>query len=343
MPPLADLLHTVLTVAQLFALRLAFVFVSVGSIFSAASLACALLIAALVTARKRRLRGRAVRLPVIVRALFPRGLWRRPSTRADLGFFLFNVLAAGGLTGWAIMSSQGVETAVAAGLAKLGAGSPFSDAPGWLAAGVTTIALFLAFELGYYVDHWLSHHVPALWALHRPHHTAQTLTPMTNFRVHPLESLIFLNIVAVTTGVTAALCSWAFASGGHEAALGGRNLIFLGLWFAFGHLQHSNLWITFPGVLGRWLISPAHHQLHHSIDPKHHGKNLGSFLSVFDWAFGTLHHPQREREPLVFGVEGEAERHHTIAGGLIDPVSEALATLRPAPRPPTYAPSLTRA
>ena len=343
MPLPADLLHTALAVVQLFGLRLAFVFVSIGSIFSAASLAAALLIAALVTARRRRMRGRAVRLSVIVRALFPRGLWRRPSTRADVGFFLFNVLLAGGLTGWAIASSQGVEAGVASGLAKLGAGAPLGGAPQWLAAAITTVALFLAFELGYYLDHWLSHHVPALWALHKPHHSAQTLTPLTNFRVHPLESLVFLNIVAVTTGGTAALCTWAFAGAGHEAALGGRNLIFLGLWFAFGHLQHSNLWITFPGPLGRWLISPAHHQLHHSIDLRHHGKNLGSFLSLFDWVFGTLHHPQREREPLIFGVEGEAERHHTIAGGLIDPVTEALATLRPAAAPQTYAPALTRA
>lgn len=343
MPPPADLIHTALAVLQLFALRLAVVFESIGSIFSAASLACALLMAALVTARRRRAKGRAVRLPVILRALFPRGLWRRPSTRADLGFFLFNVLLAGSLTGWAILSSKTVLGVVSGGLGAHPSPGVLSGAPGWLAGALTTLAVFFAFEFGYYLDHWLSHHVPALWEIHKPHHAAQTLTPVTNFRVHPLESLKFLNIVALTTGLAGGVCAWLFGTSGHAATLGGANAVFLGLWFAFGHLQHSNLWITFPGPLGRWLISPAHHQLHHSADPKHFGKNLGSFLSLFDRLFGTLHHPARERERLTFGVAGQAERVHTVSGGLVDPVVAAAGALRPARPTPDYAASPSRA
>ena len=325
-PP--DILQTVLAALQFIALKLAFVFVSVGSVFSVVSLVCALCIAALLTVRARRRRGRAIKARTVLRALFPRGLFARPSTRADLGFFLFNVMVAGTLTGWAILSSQSVGHWAAAGLSGVLGPAPLVHTPGWLAGTATTVALFLAFEAGYYLDHWLSHHVPALWALHKPHHAAQTLTPITNFRVHPLESLKFLNIVAVTTGTMAGLCAWAFRDG-HEAVVSGRNVIFLGLWLAFGHLQHSNLWITFPGVFGRVLVSPAHHQLHHSSDPNHFGRNLGSFLTVFDWMFGTLRQPARERETLVFGVDGDPARHHSVTGGLIDPIVEAVATLKP--------------
>lgn len=301
-------------------------FVSPGSLFSAASLLCALAVAVLVTAATRRRNGRRTPLRVLRRALFPRGLHRRPTTRADVGWFLFNVFAAGSLIGWAVLSQGAVAGWVRTACAG-GSVPPLLHAvPGWAAATATTAALFVAYEAGYYADHWLSHHVPCLWELHKPHHTAEALTPLTNYRTHPLESLLFLNILALTMGAAAGLCAALFGPG-REATVDGRNALFLAFWFTIGHLQHTRLWITFPGPLGRLFISPAHHQLHHSIDPRHHGKNLGSFLAVFDWMFGTLHRPAPTRERLTFGAEGDPGRHHGVAGGLLDPVAAAWRTL----------------
>ncbi len=75
----------------------------------------------------------------------------------------------------------------------------------------------------------------------------------------------------------------------------------------WGHLRHSHLWITFQGVAGKLFQSPAHHQVHHSTDPRHFDKNLGFALAVWDWAFGTLHVPSRQREVSEYGV-GERPR-----------------------------------
>ncbi len=36
------------------------------------------------------------------------------------------------------------------------------------------------------------------------------------------------------------------------------------------------------------IYSPAHHQIHHSTNPDHFGKNLGAFLTLWDWA---VRHP----------------------------------------------------
>ncbi|MDR8031975.1 sterol desaturase family protein, partial [Burkholderia cenocepacia] len=53
---------------------------------------------------------------------------------------------------------------------------------------------FLALDCsGYWVHRWC-HEVPVLWPLHKPHHTAETLTPWTLFRQHPIE-LFFLNTI----------------------------------------------------------------------------------------------------------------------------------------------------
>ena len=309
-------------------------FLALGSAFSIVSLACAVVVSIGVLTWERLRRQRGVRWRVVLRALKPRRLGH-PSHVADLGFFLFNILMAGTLFGWALLSANAVAHACTTALRNVLATAPLRGASPWIAGPAVTLMLFTAYEFGYYVDHWLSHRVPTLWAIHKPHHAAETLTPLTVFRVHPLESLKLMNILAVVVGATAGACEALFGPG-REATLGGRNMLFLALWMAIGHLQHSNLWLTIPGPLGRVLISPAHHQLHHSADPRHFGKNLGNFLSVFDRLFGTLREPGRDREPLTFGVKDGCPRPHSVTACLIRPLIEAGASLRPpgAPSPP---------
>jgi hypothetical protein len=99
--------------------------------------------------------------------------------------------------------------------------------------------------------------------------------------------------------------------------------------YLYVHLQHSQLWISFTGWLGHLFMSPAHHQIHHSRNPAHFNKNLGSCLALWDWMFGTLYMSRRaERERLEFGVEPDREHAHTIRGELIAPFVRAAQMLK---------------
>ena len=51
------------------------------------------------------------------------------------------------------------------------------------------------------------------------------------------------------------------------------------------------------------LISPYQHQIHHSDNPKHFNKNMGSKLAIWDWMFGTLvlSKSASKMTPLFFG------------------------------------------
>jgi hypothetical protein len=82
------------------------------------------------------------------------------------------------------------------------------------------------------------------------------------------------------------------------------------------------MWIAFRGVLGRIFVSPAHHQVHHSANPRHFNKNFGSCLALWDWMFGTLYVPAKKREPIAFGVPGRTDAH-TVKGELVDPLVKA--------------------
>jgi hypothetical protein len=64
-----------------------------------------------------------------------------------------------------------------------------------------TLAGFLAYEIAYYIDRYLMHKAPVLWEFHTTHHTAEVLTPLTAFRVHPMDTLIFVNITAIAASV----------------------------------------------------------------------------------------------------------------------------------------------
>jgi sterol desaturase/sphingolipid hydroxylase (fatty acid hydroxylase superfamily) len=54
-------------------------------------------------------------------------------------------------------------------------------------------------------------------------------------------------------------------------------------------------------VLGHVLVSPAHHQVHHSTARRHWDKNLGGIFALWDWLAGTLYVPRRD-EIVAFGL-----------------------------------------
>ena len=294
-------------------------FLRPGSSISLASLACAFVIAAGYVAVRRRRRGKTANLRLILRALLPRRFIASPSGRADIGFFLFNTFAAGVLFGWAIVSTHAVSVFVHDGLTRLVGDSLPPPISPWAASVQMTVVLFLAYELGYWVDHWLKHRIPLLWEFHRVHHTAAHLSPLTNFRVHPVDSILFLNSLALFIGAAHGAMTWGMGRAEQAILLSGTNVLTLVFLFLLVHLQHSHIWIATRGALGRLIQSPAHHQLHHSTNPAHFNTNFGGSLAVFDWLFGTLLIPAAEPQRLTFGADTEGERPHSMEGVVLTP------------------------
>jgi sterol desaturase/sphingolipid hydroxylase (fatty acid hydroxylase superfamily) len=305
--------------------QLAKVFLAAGSLFSLTSLVAALVIAALMLVQRRRSQKRPLRLRTIVRGLFPGWLVRSASFHADVAYFYFHVFVYGLIFGWAVVSYKLLSTLVVEGLvAVFGAAQP-TTWPDLAARTVITLALFLAYEFGYWVDHYLKHRVPALWELHKVHHSATVLTPLTGFRLHPLDALTFTNILALSLGVANGVANYAFGKTTYAFTIGDTNLILVLFVHLYVHFQHTHLWIAFTGLAGRVFLSPAHHQIHHSNNPAHFDKNLGSCLAIYDWLFGTLYVPAKEPEPLTFGVKaGEADMH-SFGELAVAPVQRAAA------------------
>lgn len=301
---------------------------SPGSTLSLAALAITLLVAAhwAVPAGRARL----PRLRVWRRALFPRRLWRTASGRADIGWCLFGLFAYGLLFGWATLNSAPIADAVTQGLTGLLGDATPRALPGGLAMALLTPIFFLGYEFAYWLDHWLSHKIPFLWQFHRVHHSAESLSLLTNFRVHPVDSIVFAAITALVLGVARGVAAYALGPVS-DWQVGGTNALVLIFAVGLTHLQHSHLWITFGPRWGKWLLAPGHHQIHHSIDPAHHDRNFGSALAIFDRLAGTLVVPSERRQQLTFGVDLLDAKPHGVMAGLIMPCIRALAMLVPAP------------
>ena len=298
-----------------------------SSICSIYSLGFAIFIAFAWLAWRRRRRGRPVALRMLARAVFSRRVLMHRSTFADLAYCIIGLATLGGIIGWAVVSTSWISDGIAALLTSLLGPPRQPHAPDFALNAARTLLLFLAYELGFFIDHTLKHRVPALWELHKAHHSAEVLTPLVNFRVHPLDSLILANNLALIIGLGGGAAQYALGRKAVSFTLFDQNVLMLLYIYLTAQLQHSEIWIPFTGVWGRVFMSPAHHQLHHFADPAHFNCNMGASLAIWDWLMGSLRMPSLEPPRLSFGVTGHRRDPHGLMGLVVDPAVGAVATL----------------
>ena len=169
---------------------------------------------------------------------------------------------------------------------------PSESFPVWMVMLIFTTVLLVVDDFSRYLLHRLMHRVPLLWRFHKAHHSATNLTPMTVFRTHPLEGLVFTLRSAITQGFVISTFVYFFGEGVDLYTILGANL-FIFLFNVFGsNLRHSHIGIRYWKWLEYILISPAQHHLHHSISKRHYNKNYGATLAIWDWLFSSLHHSE---------------------------------------------------
>ena len=185
--------------------------------------------------------------------------------------------------------------------------------PGWSVVAGFTLASFLLDDLSRYLVHRMLHRWPVLWAFHRVHHSAETLTPITVFRTHPVEGVLFALRGALVQGTVIGGFVFCFGPAVDLVTVLGAN-VFLFLFNAAGaNLRHSHVWLSYGSWAECVVLSPAQHQIHHSTAPEHFDRNFGSVLAVWDLIGGTLYRP-RYRERICFGL---AEETGLAAHGLL--------------------------
>ncbi|WP_420585181.1 sterol desaturase family protein [Ruegeria sp.] len=269
--------------------------------------------------------------------LFPRKVWKHPSAWLDVRYFFFHMfighflmltlwagaaalgykLASGALTGHEVTNAQPLE--------------------GWQGVAVTVAFMFVLFLIldfiAFYI-HYLQHKVPLLWQFHKVHHSAEVMHPISNFREHPVDNLVYKALIGFGTGAVTGL---AFRILGYHPSmpvlLGVPVLMFMFNFFGY-NLRHSHIWLRWPGIWSKVFPSPAHHHVHHSCHPDHLDKNFAFMFPGWDVLFGTYVMPEDDRD-VKFGVTDKDKGHEldSCMKLYFVPFRDAWRLFRPARRP----------
>ena len=150
----------------------------------------------------------------------------------------------------------------------------------------------LLLDLWKYVEHRLIHGLSFLWRLHLVHHSDLDSDFTTTERHHPLEIVLsvagFLLLVYVAGIPPAAVAIYVPAA----------TVVAL--------FAHSNIKLParFERWLGRIIVTPAVHGVHHSARREETDSNFGMLLTVWDRLFGTWRESSAEQDRhRIIGLE----------------------------------------
>lgn len=192
---------------------------------------------------------------------------------------------------------------------------------------IFTILFAMAVDFGFYLHHLAFHKIPFLWEFHKIHHSAEVLSPLTDFRTHPVELLSYGIATGATLGFAQGLFTYWTSSQLDVVTIWGLNAVFFAYNLLGYALRHSHIWISYGPVLSKVFISPAQHQIHHSEARQHWDRNFGGAFALWDWMFGTLYVP-KEKEDLKFGIGQETSRYQNVKNLYLLPFKQNFARSR---------------
>jgi len=195
-------------------------------------------------------------------------------------------------------------------------------------------ALLLLQDLLFYWLHRVDHACRLFWAVHVTHHSAGEFNLTVGIRPSVFQPV------------------YRFAWFLPLAVLGFRPedvLLMYSVTQLYGVLVHTQ-YVGRLGFLEWFLCTPSHHRVHHGINPRYRGANLGMVFIVWDRLFGTFV-PETEavqyapagRPPAYNPVRVIFQEWRAIARDLRRPATPRAKLMylfgppgwRPAPAPPT--------
>ena len=156
--------------------------------------------------------------------------------------------------------------------------------PRWLVVGVTLVSMDGCNWLAHVADHRFT----SLWRVHALHHSQEELSVLTTFRTHPLVHTV--SFVAATVPVVVWMDGRSIAPG------------LVTLYLCLTALPHANVSWSF-GPLGKILVSPAYHRLHHAMD-RNGDVNFGIVFVCWDMLARRAVFPERGGTVCRIGIPG---------------------------------------
>ena len=166
---------------------------------------------------------------------------------------------------------------------------------------VQLVVLFIVRDFIHWNVHRLLHRVPALWELHKVHHSVEQLGFAAHLRFHWMENVVYNGLQYIPL---------AMIGFGIEEFF----IVYL-ITLVIGHANHSNIILPL-GPLRYLINNPQMHIWHHAKEwPKEYpyGINFGISLSLWDYLFKTASIPHDGRD-IVLGFPDVEQFPKTFVG-----------------------------
>ncbi|TMJ16700.1 MAG: sterol desaturase family protein [Alphaproteobacteria bacterium] len=146
---------------------------------------------------------------------------------------------------------------------------------------------FVLDDLCYYVFHRSAHRVRWFWASHVIHHSSERYNLSTALR-QTWTGFLSLNFVfrlpLFLIGFPPPLVFFC----------AGVNLV-------YQYWIHTELIGRMPGWFEAVMNTPAHHRVHHAVNPRYLDRNYAGVFIIWDRMFGTFE-PERDEDRPVYGI-----------------------------------------
>ena len=246
----------------------------------------------------------------LIKVNFSKKLWLHPSAKLDYYYFLISYFIKIFMIFPIVISAKSVALFIKKYL-YLNYGYIYIETLSYETILVLyTITLFIVSDFTRYWLHRFMHTIPFLWEFHKIHHSAKVLNPLTFYRVHPIENILFGFRYSLSIGFVTGVFLYFFGAKISIYEIIGANVFVFVFSLLGSNLRHSHIPLSYFEFLEKWFISPKQHQIHHS--RKYFNKNYGGYLSVWDRVFGSLL-TSANVKTLKFGLKKEQmENYNSI-------------------------------
>ena len=184
----------------------------------------------------------------LVEFLLPKDIYTHVSARVDVWLWVLERILR---PLWAVAIfatfAPWIEKFMISGLVtSFGASPGLESNMAWMV--LYSASILLCYDFFFYSIHYTMHKVPALWAIHKVHHSAEVLTPMTRTREHFIAGPIWAVGAVFGYAIPGAVFAWLFDGGITQATI--FNIGLFTILFGFnGNFRHYH--IAFRYQIGR--------------------------------------------------------------------------------------------
>jgi len=141
---------------------------------------------------------------------------------------------------------------------------------------------YIVWEFGHFLYHYWGHKVRLFWCLHSTHHAPEEMNLSVTYAHFFLEAP-YADVIRTTVCILA----------GVEPSMLLAIMFIDGTYGAFIHVGENLIKDARFGFLGKFILTPSHHRVHHARNPLYMDTNFCNLLNIWDRIFGTYQEEQQ--------------------------------------------------